>query len=548
MALKVLLLDKDREVFPLLGDIFNVTGHKLLVATDVKMFKDLVMSTDVDIVIVNHSDIKAWLSSWKKEKGTLPFFLLDSEEDEEKLFRLGFSELNFVKKPFNPLELLNKLSHLHALSPYEEAHNLKLINTLIKLMNLKDSKIVEVSNSKQCNVLVETGEVRGTDCTMNELITLLGEEHTVKVKEYEDIQLESKFGNTYEFVKTILNTVKPTAVVHREKGLARFVEEVEEDIFRISKFSDVPILLKNVYLRIYRHGDKKIAMLINVGTLDEWSAIRNLIEDTLFSLNELDAVVLLTGELASLYNSFLLIQQRANITFITDSTVKRFLSESGFKSGRIRSFDSFPSYSVTIGTGDRLRFIPVNFSPSVAGFCLYEEDTGFLFTPEFLSSFYNEESANPFDEIYLFHRIYMPCGSILNMLLDRTEGLKVKKVFPRYGMPYGDFPEVRERLMNMKTGLDFPHLVDKDRAVDLLNRILLFVLNNEEKETADKFVEELEMFSTVQGGTVADLHVEPSFVVELVLSTLTAIPGIRRKTIIDILKFLDKEGVFIKPF
>jgi len=73
------------------------------------------------------------------------------------------------------------------------------------------------------------------------------------------------------------------------------VEEIDENLYRVSKFASVPVLLKNVYLRVYEGRDRRVALLINIGTIDEWSGVRNLVEDTLFNLEELDAVVLLSG-------------------------------------------------------------------------------------------------------------------------------------------------------------------------------------------------------------------------------------------------------------
>lgn len=553
MSIKALLLDRDREVFPLLGDIFNVTGHKLLIAANDKMFADLIDSADIDIVILNHSDIKSWLSSWKNDRGTLPFFIVDREEEELRLLSMGFSDLNFVRKPFNPLELLNKLSYLHKLDPVEDAHQLGMVNTVVKLSNAGESKIVEISNTSSCNLLIKEGQLLGMDCTLEELASILESESvSVKVKNYEDIGLEQKFGSTFEFIKTLIERSKPVKVIASAGGKVgeefKPVEEIAEGVYRVSKFATIPVLLKNVYLRIYEGRDRRIAFLINPGTLDEWSGMSNLVEDVIFNMNELDAVIMLTGEISSVYNAFLMAQQKVNVQFITDYSVKRSLAESGLKSGRIRTFEDFPSYSVTIGTGHRLRFIPMNFTPSIGGFCLYEEDTGFLFTPEILSSFFNEGSSDNLEEVYLYNRIYIPNGAILHNALVKLEDLNVNRVLPRFGLPYDNFTEVRERLRGIRTGVDYPHVGDRDSAIELLNEAVIHVINVEEKGVADRFIEELGRFATIEGGNVADIYVEPPFTVELLLNTLMLTPGVKPSTVIGVLRRLDEAGVFINPF
>ncbi|RLJ69993.1 hypothetical protein BCF55_0254 [Hydrogenivirga caldilitoris] len=553
MAIKALLLDRDREVFPLLGDIFNVTGHKLLIATNDNMFKDLVNSTDIDIVLVNHTDVKAWLSSWKEEKIPLAFFLLDRDEEELKFRNVGFSELNYIKKPFNPLELLNKLNYLYRFKAVEDAQQLGLMNTLVKLANDKESKLVEVANTNLCVIAVENGKVLGMDCTVEELRTILSsEEVKVRVKDFDRIKLEQKFGSTHDFVKTLLERAKPVqaVVTAGERILKEIspVEEIDKGLYRVSKFSTVPVLLKNVYLRVYEGKERRAAFLINIGSLDEWSGVRNLVEDTLFNLEELDAVILLTGDLSSIYNSFTLSEQKFNIRFITDYFVKRELSECGSKSGRIRTFGDFPSYTVTIATGHRLRFVPVSFSPSVGGFCLYEEDTGYLFTPELFSSFFNEQSKDKPEDVRLYHRVFMPSGAVLSSLIARFNGLKVNKVLPRYGLYYENFEEVKERLTGIRTGIDFSPITSRDKALDILNEVVSFVLESEEKSVTNKFLEELGRFATVEAGVVTDIYIEPPFTLELLLNAIMLVPGIRPSTVVGVLSKLDKNEVFINPF
>ncbi len=554
MAIKALLLDREKEVFPLLGDIFNVTGHKLLIATNDDMFKDLISSTDVDIVLINQTDINAWSSSLEKGKVSLPFFLTEKEQEEERLMNIGFSELNYTRKPFNPLELLNKLSYLHKIEPEEGAHQLGFLNSVLKLLQKGKKGIVEISNDdRTCRIEVGEEDLEGTDCTVDELLNLFQDENSiVKVKDHEEIPKEQTFGGVKDFVKTLIERSKPVKVfVSEGEKIVKEVkpmEEVVEGVYRTSKFSSVPVLLKNVYLRMYEGNGKRVAMLINIGTLDEWSGVRNLVEDVVLSMKEIDAIVALSGELSSIYNSFLLGEQKLNTRLIADYTVKRSLSEAGCKSSRIRTFEDFPSYSVTIATGHRLRFIPMTFSPSMGGFCLYEEDTGYLFTPEFMSSFFNESAEDPSDEVAIFHRIYMPSGGVLNGLLAKISDLSITRILPRYGLPYTSVYEAIDSLLGLRCGVDFSHVSDRDTALEIMNRVLEFVLNNEEKEIYDRYIESLERFATVESGRVTDIYVEPPFVVELLLNAIMRVPGIKPSTVVKTLRMLDEENVFINPF
>lgn len=553
MAIKALLLDREREIFPLLGDIFNVTGHKLLIAASDDMFRELVSSATVDIVIINSADVKSWVEVCKEDGTPLPFFIVEREEEERRLRSLGFSDLNYIRKPFNPLDLLNKLSYLHRLDPLEEAHNLGFVNTVIKLSCRKESKIVEVRNGLSCEVGIKEGRVVGITASLEDLRTLLDQEEvSVKVRNFEDLSWEQAFEDTKDFLRTMIEKVRPVEITSstpdRLPKEFRPVEEVAEGVYRISKFSRVPVILKNVYLRIYEDRGKRVAFLINAGALDEWVGIRNLVEDVLLSLGEIDAVVVLGGDISSLYNVFVLGEQhRGSFQVIADYAVKRSLSEAGFRAGKVRTFEDFPSYSVTITTGHRIRFVPLNFSPYPGGFCLYEEDTGFLFTPDFLSSLFSERPEDPTEGVRLFHRIYMPSGDVVRTLIGKVSGLRIRKVFPRYGLPYENVDDVLESLKGIKAGTDLRPVSDIETALGLMGGILSKVMNIEDRAVVEKFVESISRFATVEGASITDIYVDPKFALELFINSLISVPGVKPSTVITALRELEEAGVFVHP-
>jgi hypothetical protein len=46
--MKFLLFDKEKKLYPIFGDILDITGHKLLVALDEKKAKDLLKAVSPD--------------------------------------------------------------------------------------------------------------------------------------------------------------------------------------------------------------------------------------------------------------------------------------------------------------------------------------------------------------------------------------------------------------------------------------------------------------------------------------------------------------------
>ncbi|MDQ7081671.1 MAG: hypothetical protein Q9N34_00715 [Aquificota bacterium] len=390
--------------------------------------------------------------------------------------------------------------------------------------------------------------------SLEDLRTLLEQEEvSVKVREFEDLSWEQRFEDTKDFLRTMIEKVRPVEVTSstpdRLPKEFRPVEEVAEGVYRISKFSRVPVILKNVYLRIYEDRGRRAAFLINAGTLDEWTGVRNLVEDVLLSLGEIDAVVVLGGDISSVYNVFVLGEQhRGSFQVIADYTVKRLLSESGFRAGKVRTFEDFPSYSVTITTGHRIRFVPLNFSPYPGSFCLYEEDTGFLFTPDFLSSLFSEKPGDPTEGVRIFHRMYMPSGEVVNTLIGRISGLRIKRVFPRYGLPYDNVEEVLESLKSIRAGTDLRPVSDMETALGLMGGILSRVVNLEDRAVTEKFVESISRFATVEGGSVTDIYVDPEFALELFINSLISVPGVKPlSTVMMALRELEEAGRPLLP-
>ncbi|MDT7911143.1 MAG: hypothetical protein RQ827_03320, partial [Thermocrinis sp.] len=54
--MKFLLFDKEKKLYPIFGDILDITGHKLLVALDEKKAKDLLKAVPPDFLILRWKD------------------------------------------------------------------------------------------------------------------------------------------------------------------------------------------------------------------------------------------------------------------------------------------------------------------------------------------------------------------------------------------------------------------------------------------------------------------------------------------------------------
>lgn len=59
--MKFLLFDKEKKLYPIFGDILDITGHKLMVVFDEKKAKDLLKAVPPDFLILRWKDIDFFL-------------------------------------------------------------------------------------------------------------------------------------------------------------------------------------------------------------------------------------------------------------------------------------------------------------------------------------------------------------------------------------------------------------------------------------------------------------------------------------------------------
>jgi DNA-binding response OmpR family regulator len=111
--MKFLLFDKEKKLYPIFGDILDITGHKLMVALDEKKAKDLLKAVSPDFLILRWKDIDLFGELLKEGYFVVPMFLVEDYQQAEGLKKAGFSDFNILILPFNPLEFLNKTAKLY---------------------------------------------------------------------------------------------------------------------------------------------------------------------------------------------------------------------------------------------------------------------------------------------------------------------------------------------------------------------------------------------------------------------------------------------------
>jgi len=236
--MKFLLFDKEKKLYPIFGDILDITGHKLMVALDEKKAKDLLKAVSPDFLILRWKDIDLFGELIKEGYFVVPMFLVEDYQQAEGLKKAGFSDFNILILPFNPLEFLNKSAKLYRTLEglYDNVpSDLGMMNVFINLLSKNTSTgILLHAEGPSCEVYLKAGAVKGLSCDPENFKEIIKSDNvSVKLLPYtEDAKLITYFKDNSEFFSMLLEEVQvqpPTAYpeVVQETVLREVHEEVQ---------------------------------------------------------------------------------------------------------------------------------------------------------------------------------------------------------------------------------------------------------------------------------------------------------------------------------
>ncbi|RMH05673.1 MAG: DNA-binding response regulator, partial [Aquificota bacterium] len=269
MGVMCLILDKERRYHSLLADIFNITGHKLLVAFDEGKVKELLKISNPEIIILPRQDLDFWLELLKEGAYLYPFVLVKDYEEGESLITYGLGEENFIVLPFNPLELLSKIVGL-------SKNPSKGFNALLKLMRDSLSAVVKYYHQEGvCDVYVSKGVVKGSTCDPKVLREAIAEGKAPEMEPYYDMGSEVKhlFKNNSDFITLLFEREQIPQIlpveVSRLWESPSYVKEIDlskpvelaPNLYWVGHAKEESLFQRNSYLCIYEKGNIKVPVL-----------------------------------------------------------------------------------------------------------------------------------------------------------------------------------------------------------------------------------------------------------------------------------------------
>jgi len=554
--MKFLLFDKEKRLYPIFGDILDITGHKLMVAWDEKKAKDLLKAVSPDFLILRWKDRDFFGELLKEGYFVVPIFLVEDYQQAEGLKKVGFSDFNILILPFNPLEFLNKSAKLYRTleSLYDNVpSDLGMMNLFIYLLSRNTSTGVFLNaDGLSCEVYLKAGAVKGFSCNPEHFKEIIKSDNvSVKLLPYtEEAKLITYFKNNAEFFSMLLEEVQPQpSTAYPEvvqETVLQEVHKVEEGLFLINSLDPEGLLQRNMYLRVYEKGDSYVSLLFNVLPYHRFSAAKDEIEKAVGKLENLKALILmdlLPEDTPSILN---LLNLAPKLYVITSLPIALSLIGLGVPERRIKLVESFPNGLLNLGTGDVLRFIKTPFLPEKGSFVVFEEKTKRLFSSKLFSSYclpeeYSADKTAKIERVVLYHRLNF--SNIENAVsLAQIRLLNPSVIRPAFGNPILEgVNEVIERISKQKNTFNLANLEDETLILGLLSSILFEMEKRIPKEKYELILDGLSEYVEVKAGTISKSFVDVKKLPELFIYTLHSAKVPPTALLLTLERFLEAE-------
>ncbi len=256
--------------------------------------------------------------------------------------------------------------------------------------------------------------------------------------------------------------------------------EIAPNTYWVGRRDDT-LLERNIYLRIFKNGDKTINLLIDPGPPEDLTPLVKKLSSLIGGIRNLNIMFLNHQDPDVSYNSGHLQKLNPNCVVLCSEDSWRLAKFYGLDPKKYKAVESFKDMSVVLSTGHKIRFVPTPYCHFRGAVMLYDEETGVLFSGDFLGglSFKPDLYAteDTWDGVATFHQIYMPSQAALKHAVSNIRELKKTPgiIAPQHGsILIGDLvSSFLGKIENLEVGLDlFLKDHNKKNYISALNELL----------------------------------------------------------------------------
>jgi len=302
--------------------------------------------------------------------------------------------------------------------------------------------------------------------------------------------------------------------------------------------SDEPDFHRNIYLKIFKNGNKSVNMIMDPGSRIDLEPLTKALEKLIGGIDKIDIIFLSHQDPDVSSSTPFLLSASPRAVVITSQDTIRLVKMYGIPSPKLKAIEDFKTETVVIKeTGHRIRFIPAYFCHFRGAMMLYDLESRVLFTGDFMGGL-NTIDGNPvyateeaWDGIFLFHSIYMPSNLALRETIDRIGLLNPfpEVIAPQHGYVVKSelIVEFLNRLSELNVGMDL--LASKEPAKDQFILAVNDFKDRIKRDYPNIFKKLFERFKSpgsftspfiIKGDELFDIKIPPSDAVRFLLSVL----------------------------
>jgi flavorubredoxin len=219
--------------------------------------------------------------------------------------------------------------------------------------------------------------------------------------------------------------------------------EIEKDVYWVGS-SEEALLRRNIYLRVFRIGDKVFAMIIDPGPECDFDILKKKTASIIGGLSRVNLIFINHQDPDVVPNAKHI--QKLNpkaLTLMTEDTW-RLVQFYGLKKENFRAVEKFRDLKANLSTetGARLKyllqFIPTPFCHFRGSCMYYDVNSRILFSGDFLGGISTSElfaSEAHWEGVKAFHQLYFPSREALRHALDQIRKLDPQPLMiaPQHG-------------------------------------------------------------------------------------------------------------------
>lgn len=309
--------------------------------------------------------------------------------------------------------------------------------------------------------------------------------------------------------------------------------EISDNVFWVGRLSGV-LLERNIYLRVFKQGNKTINLIIDPGPPEDLVDLNEKVSKIIGSIKNIHLIFLNHQDPDVALNSATIQKMNKNCMVLTSEDNWRLVNFYGLDKGKYKGVESLKEMKAYLSTGHTIEFVPSPFCHFRGAVMLYDLESRILFSGDLFGGLsYTQKlfaDENWWEGIKVFHQIYMPTKEALLYAIENIKKLKPEPLIiaPQHGfiLTSDKVKEAIEKLENLDVGLDlYLRKKEKENYINAINDLLSEIKNSFSKEDIAEILNTFKdntftSYFSIDSNVIKDIKVDPDTAMEFLLKNL----------------------------